>query len=68
MKDRKKITLKAARVNCGLTQKEAGKKIGVSTNIVSNWERGKTYPNVKQLLKIEQVYGIDYDEIIFLPF
>lgn len=61
------ISLKAARVNAGLTQKEAGKAMGVSSDVISNWERGITYPNVEQVKRIEKVYKISYDNLIFLP-
>lgn len=61
------ISLKAARVNVGMTQKEAGKAIGVSQDVISNWERGITYPNVEQIQRIEKAYKISYDNLIFLP-
>lgn len=62
-----KLTLKAARVNQDLTQKEAAKLIGVVADTVSNWEAGKTYPGLEQLSRIEEVYKISYNDIIFLP-
>lgn len=62
-----KMTLKAARVNIGLSQKEAGKLLGVSEDVVSNWERGISFPDVIQLGKIESVYKVSYDNLIFLP-
>lgn len=62
-----KITLKAARVNKGLTQEEAAIKIGVTKDTISNWERGKSYPDALNLKGIEEVYGISYNNIIFLP-
>lgn len=61
------VTLKAARINVGLTQKEAAKKLGISEETVSNYERGKRFPDVPVIRKIEKVYGIPYDRIIFLP-
>ena len=62
-----KVTLKAARVNVGLTQKEAGKKLNVSRDTIVNWESGKSYPDAIKLKEIEKLYGVGYDEIIFLP-
>ena len=59
------ITLKAARVNKGLTQPEAAKLIGVSKTTIINWERGKSFPDVKEIKKIEEVYGIGYNSIFF---
>ncbi len=60
------LTMKAARVNKGYTQKEAGEAIGVTRDTVSNWERGRSFPNVNQLKRIENVYGVSYKELIFL--
>ena len=61
------LTLKAARINKGLTQEEAGKKIGVSADVISNWERQISFPDVIQLKAIEKVYRVDYQHLIFLP-
>lgn len=61
------VTLKAARVNKGLTQEEAAKLIGVSADVISNWERQVSFPDVLQLKVIESVYGVDYQHLIFLP-
>ncbi len=62
-----KLTLKAARVNKGLTQKDAAKLMGVSRNVISNWERQISFPDVLQVKRIEEVYGLKFQEIIFLP-
>ena len=62
-----KVTLKIAREASGYTQKEAAALIGVSVDTLSNYERGKSYPDVSILRKIEEVYKIPYDRIIFLP-
>ena len=59
-------TLKTARDRLGLSQKEAAKRLGISDDVLSNYERGKTYPNVLMLKKIESVYGIKYDQLLFL--
>lgn len=61
-----KMTLKAARVSAGLSQTEAARKIGVTKDTLGNWERGKTYPNALNIRRIEDVYGVRYDNIIFL--
>ena len=61
------LTLKAARVNKCYTQAEAAKLIGVTEDTISNWERAKSFPSVPQIVKIEEVYGIPYNELIFLP-
>ena len=61
-----KMTLKAARVSAGLSQTEAARKIGVTKDTLGNWERGKTYPDALNIRRIEDVYGVRYDSIIFL--
>ena len=61
------LTLKMAREINGLKQSEAAEKIGVSTDTLGNYERGKSYPDIPVLRKIEETYGIQYKQIIFLP-
>lgn len=61
------MTLKSARVNKGLTQVQAAELIGVTTDTLSNYERGKSYPDVPIIKRIEEVYETSYSELIFLP-
>ena len=62
-----KITLEAARVNVGLSQKEAAKALGVSNKTLSNWENGQTFPAVDKIEKMCALYRVPYDLLIFLP-
>ncbi len=62
-----RVTLKNAREIYGMTQAEAAKLIGVSTDTLGNYERGKSYPDIPVLRKIEEVYGVQYSQLIFLP-
>lgn len=62
-----KVSLKAARINARLTQKEAATLIGVTVDTIGNWERGKSYPDALKIKSIEEVYHICYDDLIFLP-
>lgn len=57
------ITLKAARVNSEMTQKQAASKLGVSEQTFSNYERYISYPDVPMLLKMQELYGITFDQI-----
>lgn len=59
------ITLKAARVNKGMTQAEASKALGVSEDTLWNYEAGRSYPNVPIIKRIEDVYGIPYSDILW---
>lgn len=62
-----KISLKAARVNANLKQKEAAVKLGVSNKTLGNWENGISFPDATKIDEICNLYGASYDDIIFLP-
>ena len=62
-----RYTLKTARDRMKLTQEEAAKLIGISTDTLGNYERGKSYPDIPILKKIEKLYKLPYSRIIFLP-
>ena len=61
------MTLKAARVNAGLYQKEAARKLGITEQTLRNYEKFKSFPDVPTIKKIEALYNITYNDIIFLP-
>lgn len=60
------MTLKAARVNAGLTQKEAANELKVSNKTLGKWENGDSIPNAKYIEPICNLYSVSYDNIIFL--
>lgn len=61
------ITLRSARVNKNLTQVNAAKKLGISVECLSNYERGITFPDVPMIKKMEALYTVEYKDINFLP-
>lgn len=62
-----KITLRAARVNAGYSQKEVAVMLGVSNKTICSWEKGETFPDAEQITALCKIYGISYDNINFLP-
>ena len=60
-----RISLKAARVSKNLTQEQAAKMLGISTNTLSNYERGKCFPKVTLIKRIEKLYEIEYKDLFF---
>lgn len=60
-----KISLKAARVNCGLTQRVAAERLHVAVSTLKNWEAGKTFPKQPQIEAMCKIYGISYDALFF---
>ena len=67
MQNNVQMTLEAARVNAGLTQKEAAEKLGISNKTLSSWENYQSFPGVDMIPKICDLYGVTYDHINFLP-
>lgn len=65
LKDFPGISLAAARVNAGLTQKQLAKACEVSETTVINWESGKTQPTAKKLVLIEKAVRIPLNLIDF---
>ena len=61
------ISLKAARVNAGLTVKEASKKLGVSHSTLIKWEKEPWIVNPITQAGIGEVYKIPIDFIDFRP-
>ena len=60
-----KITLRAARVNAGLTIEKAAAKLGINRDTLSRWERGRSYPSVLEFKLIEKLYKVKYEDIEF---
>ena len=58
-----RMSLRAARVDRGLSQQQFGDAVGVSKSTVISWESGKTLPNLDKVSKICEVLGREYDEI-----
>ena len=62
-----KVSLKAARVNAGLSQKAAAEALHISNKTLGSWEAGNTYPDADQVEQLCALYGAPYDCINFLP-
>ena len=60
------ISLKAARVNVGLTQDEAAEKIGKTKQTIVNWENGVTEIKYRDLITLSEIYEMPL-EYIRLP-
>lgn len=50
-----KITVKAARVNAGLTQKQAADKLGITTQTLSKYEKSGVV-KFKVIKKMAEIY------------
>lgn len=61
-----KISLKAARVNAGLTQEAVAAMVKKSKVTIINWEKGKTSIDKGNFDALCRLYSVDEDNI-FLP-
>lgn len=60
-----KFSLAAARVNAGLSQKEAAERLGISNKTLCSWENYQTHPSADMVQMICDLYSIPYDQINF---
>ena len=56
--------LKDARANAGLKQEQVAEKIMVSRQIISNWENGKSLPDIISIINLSDLYQISLDELL----
>ncbi|MBQ8834283.1 MAG: helix-turn-helix transcriptional regulator [Oscillospiraceae bacterium] len=56
--------LKDARSRADMSQEALAKAIGVSRQTISNWENGRSYPDIGSLLKLSDLYGLSLDEML----
>ena len=47
-----------------LSQEELAEKIYVTRQSISNWENGKTYPDIHSLLLLSSLFGISLDQLV----
>ncbi len=58
-------SIKKIRVQNNLTQEEVASKLFVTRQTVSNWENGKTQPDIDMLIKISETLGTDVTTLIY---
>lgn len=56
--------LQIRRKEMNLTQEEVANKIHVSRQTISNWETGRTLPDIDSLVLISDIYEISLDNLI----
>lgn len=52
------------RKELGLTQEQVSRKLNVTRQALSNWKRGKNYPDIDILVKLTQIYNLSFDALI----
>ena len=62
-----KISLRAARVNAGLTIESVAKELGVTPMTMYRWEIGRTNPGVSKAMSLSSLYEVPINMIDFSP-
>lgn len=58
------IRLQVAREVCGLSPRDIAEKLNVTQQAVSQWEKGKSFPDVGNLVKLSDLYGVSIDWLL----
>lgn len=56
--------IRAHREELGLSQEQFARAVYVTRQTVSNWETGKTYPDVQSLLIMSNIFSVPIDELV----
>ena len=56
--------IKRYRSELSMSQDELAEKVFVSRQSISNWENDKTYPDIKSLLLLSEVFQVSLDQLI----
>lgn len=56
--------IKNARIDAQLTQEQVAEALGVSRQTISNWENGKTYPDIVSVIKMSDLYETSLDALL----
>ena len=54
-----KVSYKAARINAGITQKDAADGLGITQGTLLSYEKGYREPQVDMLRRMSELYGCE---------
>jgi len=56
--------IRNARNEANLSQEQAAEALGVSRQTVSNWETGKSYPDIISVINMSDLYSVSLDHLL----
>ena len=56
--------IRTARRKANLSQEQAAETLGVSRQTVSNWENGKSYPDILSVIRMSDLYSVSLDRLL----
>ncbi len=60
-----KVSLRAARINAGLSLREAAQRVRISESSLQRYEKGTATPRLSTVRALLALYGAQYDDIDF---
>lgn len=60
------IRIRSIRTDNGLTQAQFGRKLSVSQDTVSLWEKGKSVPTVEYIIAVCKLFAVSADYLLGL--
>ena len=57
--------IKVLRTEKGMNQEQLAEKLQVTRQAVSNWETGKTQPDIETLTQLAQLFGVSTEYLIY---
>lgn len=57
--------IKVLRTEKGMNQEQLAEKLQVTRQAVSNWETGKTQPDIETLTRMAEAFGVSVEKLIY---
>lgn len=58
-------TIRLIRMEKGINQEQLAEQLHVTRQAVSNWETGKTQPDIETLTRIAEYFGVSVERLIY---
>lgn len=56
--------LKMRRNELNLKQEYVAEELGITRQTISNWENGRSYPDIERIIRLSEIYGLSLDELL----
>ena len=56
--------LKIRRNELGFTQDYVAAELGITRQTMSNWENGRSYPDIERIIRLSELYNLSLDELL----
>ena len=56
--------LKERRNELNMTQDFVAEQLGITRQTISNWENGRSYPDIERIIRLSELYHLSLDELL----